>query len=414
MLKLKPKYRHARFRHNVSGVNYTPKQLAAFYGLPTNTTVGSGKKIAFIELGGGYDQALLTAFFASLGYPSVAPVVFHSLGGAANDYGDAAGDYVEVMLDLAVGGGMAPGAQLHCYMAANTDSGFIAAVAQAITDGMDVVSISWGGPEDQWTSSTLASLNTLFQEAAARGIAVFVAAGDNGSSDGESGSHVDFPASSPFVTGCGGTSLPGLSPSSEVVWNDGTSGGATGGGVSADFSLPAFQAKAGVPGGKMRGVPDVALNADPNTGWLVPVDAGALQVIGGTSAAAPAWAAIAAYVAQQLGKNVGQLAALLYTLPAGAMRDIASGNNGTFVAKAGYDCCTGQGVPVVQKLLAALQTAPTPPAPTPPAPTPPAPTPPTPTPPTPTPPAPTPPAPPTPTVHTVTITSSSPMTVRNS
>ena len=395
MLKIHPYYKHPRIRAHAAGTNYTPKQLAAFYGLPTTATVGAGKKVAVVELGGGFDQSLLTAFFASLGYPKVLPVVFKSVGGAANQYGDPNGDYVEVMLDLAVIGGMAPGCQMFCYVADNSDAGIIAAFTQAIADGMDAISLSWGGPEDQWASTTMNSLDVLFKKAAAAGIVITVAAGDNGSSDGESGNHVDYPSSSPFVLACGGTSLPSLSPSAEVVWNDGTNGGATGGGMSADYALPSYQARAGVPGGKMRGVPDVAGNADPNTGWLVPVDAGGNSVIGGTSAVAPMWAAVAAYLAQSLGKDLGQLATLLYGLPAGCLRDIVSGNNGTYVARSGWDACTGLGVPAAAKLLAALAPAPTP---APPAPTPPAPTP---APPMPTPPAPTP-TPPAPTPPTVT------------
>jgi kumamolisin len=371
MSKIHPYFKFPRIRAHNAGTNYTAKQLAAFYGLPLNASVGAGKKVAVIELGGGFNQALLTAYFTSLGYSSVAPVAFHAISGATNAYGDSAGEYVEVMLDLAVIGGMAPGCQMHCYMAPNTDAGFEAAISQAITDKMDVISISWGGPEDAWSAAALSAMNTLFQKAAAAGITVTCAAGDNGSSDGESGQHVDFPASSPYVLACGGTSLPSLSPTTEVVWNDGANGGATGGGVSADYPLPAYQAAAGVPGGKKRGVPDVAGNADPNTGWLVSIDAGSNAVIGGTSAVAPMWAAIAAYLAQSLGKNVGQIATLLYSLPAGCMRDITSGNNGTYIAKSGYDCCTGQGVPVVQKLLASLAPSPAPtPTPTPPPPTP--------------------------------------------
>ena len=277
-----PKFRHyhrfPRIRNQVSaqavgfhtaGTSYTPKQLAAFYGMPTLPTVGAGKKVAVIELGGGFDQALLTTYFKSLGYPSVAPVVFHSVDGAANQPNDPNGDYVEVMLDLCVVGGMAPGCQMHCYVAPNTDQGFLAAVQQAVSDKMDAISISWGGPEDSWSASSITALNSALQAAANAGITVTVAAGDNGSSDGETGQHVDFPASSPYVCGCGGTSLPTLSPSSETVSNDGTQGGATGGGVSTQFALPSFQAKAGVPGGKMRGVPDAAGCADPNTGWLI-------------------------------------------------------------------------------------------------------------------------------------------------
>ena len=104
----------------------------------------------------------------------------------------------------------------------------------------------------------------------------------------------------------------------------------------------------------------------------MPVDAGGSSVIGGTSAVAPMWAAIAAYLSQAAGRSLGQLATLIYGLPAGCMRDIVTGNNGLYVAKSGYDCCTGLGVPVVARLLAALAPAPTP-TPAPPAPTPPAP-----------------------------------------
>jgi kumamolisin len=153
-----------------------------------------------------------------------------------------------------------------------------------------------------------------------------------------------------------------LSPSSEVVWNDGSTGGATGGGVSTVFQIPAAQLKIGVPGGKMRGVPDVGGCADPQTGWNIVVDgSGQNTVVGGTSAVAPMWAAIAAYLMQSLGKDVVGLQSLLYGIANAGFRDITSGNNGTYSAKNGYDCCTGLGAPVVGKLLAALQsTAPVP------------------------------------------------------
>ena len=375
-LKLRPYFKHARFKHSTGGVNYTPKQLAAFYGFPAAFT-GSGKNVAVIELGGGYVQTDLDGYFKSLGL-SVKPVIFHAISGGVNSPGDPNGPDGEVMLDLCVIGGMAPGVQLHCYMAPNTDAGFLAAIVQATHDKMDAISISWGAAEDDWSAASLTSFNAALQAAANAGITVTVASGDNGSTDGETGPHVDFPASSPWVLACGGTSLPSLSPSSEVVWNDGSNGGATGGGVSAQFAIPTYQAKAGVPGGGVkRGVPDVAGNADPNTGWMIMID-GQNTVIGGTSAVAPMWAAIAAVLSQALGKNVGLLNPELYQLPAGVMHDITSGNNGTYTAKSGWDCCTGLGTPNVTKLLAALVGTPAPtPAPIPPTPTP---VPPTPTP----------------------------------
>jgi kumamolisin len=178
----------------------------------------------------------------------------------------------------------------------------------------------------------------------------------------------------------------------ENVWNDGSAGGATGGGVSSVHAIPAWQKSANVPGGTHRGVPDVGGLADPETGWTIVIDGGT-YVIGGTSAVAPMWAALAAVLSQALGKNVGFLNPHIYAL-AGWSRDVVVGNNGTYTARPGYDCCTGMGVPVGTKLLAALAGPAPAPAPTPnPAP-PPAPV--------PSPPAPT---PPTPTVHTLTFTS---------
>jgi kumamolisin len=369
-------------------VSYSPKQLATFYGFPTNAT-GVGTKIAVIELGGGYVQADLDRYFTGLGL-TVKPVVFHSIDGAKNAPGDPNGADGEVMLDLCVAGAMAPGAELHCYMAPNTDAGFLDAINQAITDKMTAISISWGAPEADWTASSITAYNAAFQRAVDAGITVTAAAGDSGSSDGLAGKNVDFPASSPLVLGCGGTSLPSLSTSAEAVWNDG-GGVATGGGISALFALPAYQAKANVPGARYRGVPDVAGNADPSTGWNVIID-GSNYVIGGTSAVAPMWAALAACLTQALGKNVGFLNSALYSLT-GWYRDVLSGNNGAYSARSGYDCCTGMGVPVGTKLLTALQTVTPTPAPTP--------TPVQPTPdPVPTPPAPT----PTTTTHTIVVT----------
>ena len=372
-MKFHTNIKYRRFKHNTAGTSYTPKQLASIYGYPTSAN-GTGKNVGVIELGGAFSQTDLNTYFKSLGL-TVKPVIFHSIEGATNT-SDPNAD-AEVMLDLSVIGGMAPGVQLHCYTAPNTDAGFLAAIQQAITDKMDCISISWGGAEDDWSSSSLASFNTVFQQAAAAGITVTAAAGDNGSADGETGAHVDFPASSPYVCGCGGTSLVSVSPIDEIVWNNGD--GATGGGVSALFALPSWQAQAGVPGAKKRGVPDIAGNADPETGWSIIVE-GKTAVVGGTSAVAPMIAALAAVLGQALDKNVGFLPSILYTLPSGAMRDIVQGNNGTYIAKSGYDCCSGQGVPVGTKLLAALSPVPAPvptPTPIPPTPTtvPPAPTP---------------------------------------
>ena len=175
---------------------------------------------------------------------------------------------------------------------------------------------------------------------------------------------MDFPSSSPYSLACGGTSLQlsGSNISSEVVWNGGASGGATGGGVSDTFPLPSYQSKAKVPPSankgkfKGRGVPDIAGDADPATGYQVTSD-GSSFTVGGTSAVAPLWAGLIALFNQGLSKPVGYLNTNLYQTVAtkkGTFRDITSGNNGHFKAAAGWDPCTGWGSPVGTAIQSAL------------------------------------------------------------
>ncbi|MGH6654308.1 MAG: S53 family peptidase, partial [Actinocrinis sp.] len=236
-----------------------------------------------------------------------------------------------------------------------TDQGFVDAVTAAAhaTPTPAAISISWGGPEDSWTAQARDALDQACADAAALGVTVLAASGDNGSSDSESdGSpHCDFPASSPNVLGCGGTRLTldaSGAISGEAVWNDGTSGGATGGGVSAVFPMPTWQTNAGVPSSG-RGVPDVSGNADPATGYQIYVD-GQQGVVGGTSAVAPLWAALVCRLAQRAGKTLGLLQPTLYknVAPGVAqpgLHDITKGNNGAYRATAGWDACTGLGTP---------------------------------------------------------------------
>ena len=240
-----------------------------------------------------------------------------------------------------------------------------------------MISISWGGPESTWTAQSLQSYNSALQAAAAVGVSVCVAAGDSGSTDGVTDGlqHVDFPASSPYALACGGTHLVGSGStiSDEQVWNDLPSDGATGGGVSATFPLPAWQAHASVPPsvnkGKFvgRGVPDVAGDADPGTGYQVGVD-GSNIVVGGTSAVAPLWAGLIACFNSQLKTPVGYLNPTLYqqiAAVAGTFRDITAGNNGSYKAAKGWDACTGWGSPngaVILQALAGTASTPTPPS----------------------------------------------------
>ena len=207
------------------------------------------------------------------------------------------------------------------------------------------------------------AFDQAFQDAGLLGVTVCCAAGDNGSSDGvtDGAAHVDFPASSPNVLACGGTRLESSRNkiTKEVVWNE-TGGGATGGGVSETFALPSYQAGAKVPVSvnpshfKGRGVPDVAGDADPATGYQIRVD-GRTTVFGGTSAVAPLWAALIAIMNQQLGKSLGFLNPALYAAAAkGTFHDITSGNNGAYSAATGWDACTGLGSPDGHSLLSAL------------------------------------------------------------
>jgi kumamolisin len=346
---------HFRFRPAASGAaSFTPIQVAALYGFPSGT--GSGECVALIELGGGFRPADLSTYFSGLGVasPSVTAV---SVDHASNTPGSADGPDGEVMLDIEVVGAIAPQAKIAVYFAPNTDAGFLDAITTAIHDTTNkpsVISISWGGPESSWTSQAMTAMDEAFQAAATLGITVCVASGDNGSSDGvtDGSAHVDFPASSPFVLACGGTSLKATANAinSEVVWNDGANGGASGGGISGFFALPAWQASLSATNATgqsvalgMRGVPDIAGNADPETGYQVRID-GTDAVIGGTSAVAPLWAALIARLNQISGNPAGLTNPQLYKTP-GALRDIRDGNNGDFEAATGWDACTGLGSP---------------------------------------------------------------------
>jgi kumamolisin len=355
------------FRPRASqSVSYTPPQVAQLYNFPTNA--GTGQTIALIELGGGFNDSDLESYWQQLGLSDVS-VAAVSVDGAQNSpTGDPDGPDGEVVLDIEVAGSIAPGANIAVYFTGNTDQGFLDGINAAIHDSArkpSVISISWGAAESEWTPQSMNAFNAAFHDAALLGISVCVAAGDDGSSDGEGGGvHVDFPASSPWALACGGTTLTASNGTikSEKVWNDGGDGGATGGGVSSHFSKPKYQTNISVPkptgtvNADGRGVPDVAGNADPDTGYDILVD-GEQGVIGGTSAVAPLWAGLIALLNQELGKNLGWPHNLLYgTITAHqALRDITSGNNGAYKASTGWDPCTGLGSPNGEAILNVLK-----------------------------------------------------------
>ena len=346
-------------------ISYVPTNLATIYRFPDGT--GAGQCVGVIELGGGYNTSDLQTYFSGLGLAPPTVVAVPVDGGHNRPTGDANGPDGEVTLDIEVAGSIAPAAKIAVYFAGNTDTGFVDAVSSAVHDQVNrpsVVSISWGASESTWTQQAMQAFNEVLQEAATLGVTVCVACGDSGSTDGVSGrsNHVDFPASSPYALACGGTSLhtSGTTIKSEVVWNDGLQGGATGGGVSTVFALPTWQQglKTLSTEGQQsalakRGVPDVAGDADPETGYTVLID-GTATVVGGTSAVAPLWAGLIARINSARSTPVGFINPKLYTSAPAPCNDITQGNNGAYSAAPGWDACTGLGSPDGQKIAAAI------------------------------------------------------------
>ncbi len=346
----------------VKSRSFTPNRIAELYGFPKHLD-GRGQRIAIIELGGGFRRAEVRRYFASLGLP-MPKITTVSVDGGRNLPGHDSEADSEVLGDIEVIGAVAPGAEMLVYFAPLSDRGFIDALTTAVFDprGPSVISISWGDAEINWTDQARAAMDDACRAAAALGITVCAATGDAGWTDGVAGryAHVDYPASSPYVLACGGTRLEVQDGAIvETVWNN-HNGNATGGGVSAIYGLPDWQQTARVPpsvarGGHGRGVPDVAGNADPETGYLI--GSGEANVgWGGTSAVAPLWAGLIACLNQGLGTQVGYLNPLLYeAVGAAAFSDVSRGGNGAYRARRGrWDACTGHGSPRGGALLKAL------------------------------------------------------------
>jgi kumamolisin len=348
----------------------TGNDLATIYNFFPGLN-GSGQTIGIIELAGGYVANDMNQYFIDIGLamPAITDVL---IDGAKNDPANQAPDtdaQGEVTFDIEVAAGVAPGAKFAVYFTPNTNQGFLDAVAAAIHDATNkptILSISWGNPEADYPATAMQSMEQLFTDAAALGISVFVAAGDDGSSDGVTDglAHVHFPASCPHATACGGTRVylddSGTGIMYEYVWDD-VEGQRTGGGVSDQFDLPSWQQNAGVPpsanaGGRIgRGVPDVAGPASMFPGFRFCVRGG-FSPGWGTSGVAPMWAGLTAQMNQALGRELGFLNPLIYqpAVAGSGFRDITTGSNGAYAAAPGWDACTGLGSPVGSALLAAL------------------------------------------------------------
>ncbi len=185
-------------------VSYTPPQVAKIYNFPSNT--GTNQTIGLIELGGGFQTSDLQKYWKQLGTNNVSTTAVSVDGARNSPTGDPNSADAEVLLDIEVCGGVAPASRIAAYFAPNTDQGFLDGINAAIHDTVrkpSVISISWGSAESSWTGQALNAFNAAFHDAALLGISVCVAAGDNGSSDGDpaGGDHVDFPASSPVGSG---------------------------------------------------------------------------------------------------------------------------------------------------------------------------------------------------------------------
>jgi kumamolisin len=364
---------------------YVAPEVAKLYNFPENLD-GTGQCIAILafngELGdtgiqapGGFDSAILEKYFQALNLkpPQISQVIVHGPGNTPGDGSDPDDSTEEILLDLQVCGGIAPGAKLVVYFTEFTEQGWVDAISKIVTDDENrpgVISCSYGNPEDDpagslWTKAAIIKIDECFRMAAANGKTICCASGDLGARDeaGMGVAHTDFPASSPWVLGCGGTRLESANGtiSRETVWND-LPEGATGGGVSNIFALPDYQRYVSTPrsvnpGHQIgRAVPDVAALADPSTGLLIVGPSGDFEgPIGGTSVAAPLWAALMARLGQAFGQPLGFINPVLYMyLSNQILNDVTEGNNGRYSAGPGYDACTGLGSPNGVKLLQAF------------------------------------------------------------
>ncbi len=374
---------------------YTADQLASTYGFDSlygAGKTGAGVTVAIYELE-PYTLADIQEYASCYGIALGA----HQVSTVTVDGGATGPQSGEASLDIEDVLGLAPGATIDVYSGPNSNAagvgnGPIDTYSAIVNDDTArVISTSWGECEPLMATSPgeQSTETTLFAQAAVQGQSVVAAAGDSGSSDcyypgvdGDTSLQVDDPADQPYVTGVGGTSLlsAGTSPD-ETVWNDGPAGGAGGGGVSSDFTQPAWQSGTGVDAPdataqctvvgrpSCREVPDVSASADPAHGFIMYNDQPGAQCggwcsIGGTSAASPLWAALLTVVDQGQAHSLGFVNPSLYSCDSSLndLHDVTAGTNdifssGDYPATGGYDVASGWGSPDAPSVLTEL-TAP--------------------------------------------------------
>lgn len=342
--------------HAPGNGSYTPIQVAQLYQFPFGAQASS-QTIGIISLGGKYRTADIDAYFRSLGRkpPRVAHVSL--VREKINSSDDA---IFGAMADVEICASVAPAAKIVVYSAPNTEQGFVSAIGAAVHDSVNrpnVILTSWGAPESHWTLQAITAFDSACQSATALGITVVAAVGRNGSRDGSSYDVVDFPASSPHVLACGGTTLVGTGStiSSETPWN-----GVAKGGPSGVFPLPAWQANANIPKPRLpsggRGIPDVAANANPDTGYAVRLH-GKNMVVGGNGTAASIWAGLIAVANHQNGKPAGTIHPLIYgSKGRSAFQNAFSETPVNFRSDEGWNVVCGLGSPVAPKIISLLDS----------------------------------------------------------
>ena len=368
---------------------YTPKEIQAAYnatGLIAQGYGGKGETIAIIDAYG--DPTIyqdVASFDKQFGLPAVNLTVI-PVGPYHPSNGITFGWDAEVALDVEAAHLAAPYAHINLLVASNASNALFDAVKVAVDQHLgNVVTMSWGLGENSFGQSgfsvagslNYAYLDYYFQKGAAEGISFFASSGDNGAFDGTTTVTADFPASSPFVTGVGGTTLylatssgSALSPNAtasyqgESAWSVspqyvGAQGVSSGGGYSALFARPYYQA--GAVSSATRASPDVAAVANPYTGLVIVLE-GADYAIGGTSLASPLWAGMTADMNQYVGRSLGLLNPYLYSVYSNkaeystAFNQVTFGFNGEYQAAAGYNLVTGLGSPNLPRLAADIKS----------------------------------------------------------
>ncbi len=381
------------FTSSLSGNHYlAPRDFATIYGLQalySAGVTGSGQKLVVVGQS-AIRNSDISAFRSAAGLSSNLPASILVPHSGSSTVQSESGDEAESDLDLEWSGTVAPDASVYfVYTGGDSNYGVFDALAYAVdNDTAPLISLSYGACEQDIGSSDIAALESVLQQASAQGQTVVAASGDSGAADcdyststdtvteASHGLAVDYPASSVYVTGVGGSgfvegsgsywsssndshSASALSYIPETTWNDSSSAyglAASGGGRSRLFSKPSWQSGSGVPADGVRDVPDLALAASPeHDGYLYCTDGscvdgfrdslGYLSVAGGTSFGAPAFTAVLALLAQKTGASaLGNVNPRLYALAAsssGVFHDIVSGGNQVPCAAGSSDCGSG-------------------------------------------------------------------------